>query len=281
MYTGLWHLSARHVSILLHPIVHLDPLLASIKGRARALILGEVAREHGPTNRLSLSPSRTLVTPTASAFLLGAGQHEPRFSPLVFRLTPTHLGWGTQRQFYSSVQGPPGVETPTVGAPGRGLLRVDEQLPVELQMGSLQQPLQPGTLLRFGSLEFMSLDGSYDMVLLPPQRDSDNDRRQLVCGAKLDDVFPTWRKSSIRACPAAFLAAGGGGGATVARREAAPRRLLSESTAPAPQRGTCRALPSRLRQRRASFPRNMPTPNGQMMPAHSQRTCWALASYLR
>jgi hypothetical protein len=42
-------------------------------------------------------------------------------------------------------------------------------------MGSLQQPLQPGTLLRFGSLEFMSLDGSYDMVLLPPQRDSDND----------------------------------------------------------------------------------------------------------
>jgi hypothetical protein len=45
-------------------------------------------------------------------------------------------------------------------------------------MGSLQQPLQPGTLLRFGSLEFMSLDGSYDMVLLPPQRGSDNNGRQ-------------------------------------------------------------------------------------------------------
>jgi hypothetical protein len=44
-------------------------------------------------------------------------------------------------------------------------------------MGSLQQPLQPGTVLRFGSLEFMSLDGSYDMVLLPPQRDSNNGRR--------------------------------------------------------------------------------------------------------
>jgi hypothetical protein len=90
------------------------------------------------------------------------------FSPLVFHLVPTHLGWDTQRQFYSSVHGPPGVETPTVGALGRGLLRVDEQLPVEFHMGSLQQPLQPGTLLRFGSLEFMSLDGSYDMVLLPP-----------------------------------------------------------------------------------------------------------------
>jgi hypothetical protein len=45
-------------------------------------------------------------------------------------------------------------------------------------MGSLQQPLRPGTVLRFGSLEFMSLDGSYDMILLPPTCDSDNDGRQ-------------------------------------------------------------------------------------------------------
>jgi hypothetical protein len=40
-------------------------------------------------------------------------------------------------------------------------------------MGSLQQPLQPEMLLYFGTLEFMSLDGSYDMVLLPPPRDND------------------------------------------------------------------------------------------------------------
>jgi hypothetical protein len=45
-------------------------------------------------------------------------------------------------------------------------------------MGSLQQPFQPGTVLRFGNLEFLSLDGSYDMVLLPPPRDSDNGGRQ-------------------------------------------------------------------------------------------------------
>jgi hypothetical protein len=46
-------------------------------------------------------------------------------------------------------------------------------------MGSLHQPLQPGTVLRFGSLEFMSLDGSYDMVLLPSWRD-DNDGLRLA-----------------------------------------------------------------------------------------------------
>jgi hypothetical protein len=94
----------------------------------------------------------------------------------VFHPAPTHLGRGTQR-FHSSVQGPPGSETPIVGAPGRGLLRVDEHLPVEFQMGSLQQPLQPGTVLRFGSLEFMSLDGSYDMVLLPSRHDDSDGPR--------------------------------------------------------------------------------------------------------
>jgi hypothetical protein len=45
-------------------------------------------------------------------------------------------------------------------------------------MGSLQQPFQPGMVLHFGSLEFMSLDGSYDMILLPPPHDSDNGGRQ-------------------------------------------------------------------------------------------------------
>jgi hypothetical protein len=39
MYIGLWLLSARHVSTLLHPpVVHLDPLLTSIKGRSMALV---------------------------------------------------------------------------------------------------------------------------------------------------------------------------------------------------------------------------------------------------
>jgi hypothetical protein len=67
----------------------------------------------------------------------------------------------------------------------------------------------------------------------------------------------------------------------VAKQEAAPRRPSSESTAPVPPRRTRLALTSRLRRRRASFPRNTPTPSGQMTPARSRRTCWALASYLR
>jgi hypothetical protein len=45
-------------------------------------------------------------------------------------------------------------------------------------------------MLRFRSLEFMSLDGSYDMILLPPPRDNDNGGRQ-PAGGGIDDVFPT------------------------------------------------------------------------------------------
>jgi hypothetical protein len=47
------------------PIVNLDPLLATIKGRSRAF-MRKVARGNELTNRLTLSFSRTLVTPTTS-----------------------------------------------------------------------------------------------------------------------------------------------------------------------------------------------------------------------
>jgi hypothetical protein len=112
-----------------------------------------------------------LVTPYCKRIHPGRRATRSRGFPLfVFRIAPTHLGWGTQQQFTRRSRDPPGSKHRQLARQVRGLLRVDEQLPVKLQMGSLQQPLQPGTLLHFESLEFMSLDGSYDMVLLPPAR---------------------------------------------------------------------------------------------------------------
>jgi hypothetical protein len=104
------------------------------------------------------------------------------------------------------------------------LLRVDEYFPVEFQMDNLQQPLRPRTVLHFGSLEFMSRDGSYDMVLLPRSTTT-----TMVVGSpgggELDDGISPWQKRNIRVCPATLLAGGGEDGATVARQEAALRRL--------------------------------------------------------
>jgi hypothetical protein len=48
------------------PIVHLDPLLASIKGRSRAFMREGRAGERADEQALLLSLSRTLVTPTTS-----------------------------------------------------------------------------------------------------------------------------------------------------------------------------------------------------------------------
>jgi hypothetical protein len=56
-------------------------------------------------------------------------------------------------------------------------------------------------------------------------------------GGGINDVFPAWWKNDIRAHPVLSPVDGGGGGATKAKQEAAPRRLSSESTMPAPQRG--------------------------------------------
>jgi hypothetical protein len=98
---------------------------------------GERADAQSHALSLSLFPSRMLVTPYCKR--IHPGRRTTRgsgFPSLVFppcapsRADPSGLGHAAT--IYSSVQGPPGVETPTVGAPGRGLLRVDEQLPVKL-----------------------------------------------------------------------------------------------------------------------------------------------------
>jgi hypothetical protein len=70
--------------------------------------------EDGLTHRLSLSlsPSRTLVTPYCKRIRPGRrttrGRDSPYCFPLVLRLVPTHLGWDTQRQFTRRSRDPQG-----------------------------------------------------------------------------------------------------------------------------------------------------------------------------
>jgi hypothetical protein len=238
----------------------MGPLLTPIKGRSRALVREGWPR--GGTGRrvksLALSHADACnpllqAHPTwAQGNTKAAGFPfclSPPFAPLRAPSRADPSGLGHTATIYSSVQGPPGVETSTVGAPGRGLLRVDEQLPVKLQMGSLQQPFQLGTVLRFGSLKFMSLDGGYDMILLPPPRDSDNGGRQPARRQRnqrrLPHVAEEQHPSLSRRLPRRRRRRR----ATEAKQEVAPHRLSSESTAPAPQRGTRRASTSHLRRR--------------------------------
>jgi hypothetical protein len=191
-------------------------------------------------------------------------------------------GLGHAATIYSSVQGPPGVETPTVGAPGRGLLRVDEQLPVKLQMGSLQQPLQPRTKLRFGSLEFMSLDDNYDMILLPPLRDNDSGGRQ-----------PARRRRNRRRLPHVAEERHPGLSRHLPRRQRRRRGRHGQAgggTSSAVERvdgtgaptGDTSGVGLAPKTKTSVVPRNTPTPSiRRATPARSRRTCWASALNMR
>jgi hypothetical protein len=206
---------------------------------------------------------------------------KPRFSPpcVPSRADPSRLGHAAT--IYSSVQGPPEVETPIVGAPGRGLLRVDEQLPVKLQMGSLQQPLPPGTLLRFGSLEFMSLDGNYDMVLLPPPCDNDNDGRQPARRRRTRRRLPPMAEEQhsglSRHFPHRRRRRRGNHGQAGGGTSLAVKRIDDVGALAGDTSGVDLASETKT----SVISPQHANPSGRMTPARSRRTCWALASYLR
>jgi hypothetical protein len=239
-------------------------------------------REDGLADRLSPSPSRTLVTPYCKRIHPGRRTTRSRGFPLfVFRLAPTHLGWGTQRQFTRRSRDPPGSKHRQLACQVGACCVLTNSFPSSSRWvvsSNLSSPGRCSVLGVSSSCPSMAATTWYSFL-----------RRETATmaavsppgGGRIDDVFPPWRKSTIRVCPVTFPVAGGGGGATMAKQEAAPCWLSSESTTSAPQRGTRRALTSHLRRRRASFPRNTPTPSRWMMPARSQRSCWALASYLR
>jgi hypothetical protein len=106
------------------PIVHLDPLLAPIKGRTRALLQKLAAWGRG-RDRRSREAARSLSHVDACNPLLQAhptwarDKHEGHgistslsrsgclFSPFALRLAPTHLGWGTRRHFTRRPRNPP------------------------------------------------------------------------------------------------------------------------------------------------------------------------------
>jgi hypothetical protein len=82
MYIGLWLLSAGHVSILLHPHCTHGPSPYIYKRKVQGPhTKGGRAGGRADEQALSLSPSRTLVTPYCKRIHSGAGQHEAAVPP--------------------------------------------------------------------------------------------------------------------------------------------------------------------------------------------------------
>jgi hypothetical protein len=227
---------------------------------------------------LSLSPLRTLVTPYCKRIRPRRRTTRGRGFPLLFsplcvpsRADPSGLGHATT--IYSSVQGPPGSKRRQLARQVGAYCVLTNSFPSSSRWVVSSNLSNPGwcSVLRVSSSCPSTTATTWYSFLRRATTTMAADSPPT--GGGIDDVFPAWRKSNIRVCPVTFPADGGGGGAGMAKQEAALRQLSSESTAPAPKRGTRRALTSRLRRRRVSFTRNTPTPSRRTMLARSRRNC--------
>jgi hypothetical protein len=127
----------------------------------------------------------------------------------------------------------------------------------------------------------MSLDGSYDMVLLPSQRDGNNDGRQLARRWRTQRRLPPMAEEQHpglpRHPPRRRRRRRGNRGHVGGSTSSAVERVDDADT-PVGDMSSVVLVPETTT---GVVSRNMPTPNGQTTPALSRRTCWALASYLR
>jgi hypothetical protein len=118
MYIGLWLLSVGHVSTLLHPHCTPGPSPYIYKKKVQGPRTRRWSRERTGWQTVSLSLSLSLANacnPLLQAHPPWAQDNTSRgslFPPCVpSRADPSGLGHAAT--IYSSVQGPPGVETPT------------------------------------------------------------------------------------------------------------------------------------------------------------------------
>jgi hypothetical protein len=136
-------------------------------------------------------------------------------------------------------------------------------------------------MLCFRSLEFMSLDGSYDMILLPPPCDNDNGGRQPArqrrSRRRLPHVAEEQHPGLSRHLPhrrrrrrGRHGQAGGGTSSAVERVDGAG--------APA---GDTSGVDLASEMKTSVVSPQHANPSRRTTPARSRRTCWALASYLR
>jgi hypothetical protein len=148
-------------------------------------------------------------------------------------------------------------------------------------MGSLQQPLRPGTVLRFRSLEFMSFDGSYDMILLPPPCDNDNGGRQPARRRRnrrhLPRVVEEQHSSSLRPLPHQRRRRRGNQGQAGGHASSVVERIDAPD---APMEGTP-GVDLVFETKASAVPRDTLIPSKKTTPARSRRACRTSPLYLR
>jgi hypothetical protein len=127
----------------------------------------------------------------------------------------------------------------------------------------------------------MSLDGSYDMILLPPPRDSDNGGRQPARRRRnqrrLPHVAEEQHLGLSRHLPRRRRRRRGNHGQAGGDTSSAVERVDGAGAPTGDTSGVDLAFETKT----SAVSRNTPTPSGRTTPARSRGTCWASPSYLR
>jgi hypothetical protein len=219
MYIGLWLLSAGHVSILLHPHCTPGPSPYIYKRKVQGPHTGGWSR--GRTGRRTGSLSLSLANacnPLLQAHPPWAQDNTSRGSPPLCSISRRPIWAGTRsNNFTRRSRDPPGSKRRQLARQVGAYCVLTNNFPsssrwvVSSNLFSLGRCSVSGVSSSCPSTaattwySFLRRVTATTAAVGPPG------------GGGLDDVFPPWRKSSIRVCPATFLAAGGGGGATVAK----------------------------------------------------------------
>jgi hypothetical protein len=220
MYIGLWLLSAGHVSILLHPRCTPGPSPYIYKRKVQGPRTRRVAvREDGLTNRLSSLSLANACNPLLQAHPPWAQDNTSRGSlfPLVFHLAPTHLGWDTQRQFTRRSRDPPGSKRRQLACQVGACCVLTNSFPSSSRWVVSSNLFSPGRCSVSGVSSSCPSTAATTWYSFLRRVTATTTVVSSPDGDGISDVFPPWRKSSIRVCPVASLAVGGGGGATVAK----------------------------------------------------------------
>jgi hypothetical protein len=227
----------------------LDPLLASIKGRSRAILEGGFARGKERTNRLplSLSLSRRACNPYYERHpWCGIIQGLPHLLCSI----PRQPIWAGARNdnFTRRSRDPTGPKRRQLARQVGACCVLTNAFPLSSRWGVFSNLFSLGRCSASGVSSSCPSTAATTWYSSPrggttaTVSDSPGD-------GELGDSISPRQKRSTPVVLATLLAGGGGDGATMATQEAAPCRLLhrSESTMPALPRGTCRALSSHLR----------------------------------
>jgi hypothetical protein len=127
----------------------------------------------------------------------------------------------------------------------------------------------------------MSLDGGYDMILLPPPRYSDNGGRQPARRRRnqqrLPHVAEEQHSGLSRRLPRRRSRRRGNHGQAGGGTSSAVKRVDSAGAPTGDTSGDDLASETKT----SAVSRNTPTPSERTTPARSRGTCWASPSYLR